>query len=183
VTYRSDGEKRRSFVVFEDEVDFVSSKPKELATELEATGKVPPAVRSKNATLWECRTLMPRGIGEQTASSESVQQKSKFHALESVAAIRARAKGMPNSNSYFTARLVCACNRRAYTSLKLSLVFRIETPRLISEYSTSQIEWHSSLFLTRVTGVVSDSSSERAGFRISASSPESQHCLSFVTPL
>lgn len=111
MTYRSDsgGDKRRSFIVFEDDVDSVSSKSKQLefATELETRGKVPPAARSKNATLGKCRTLKPRGTGEQNASRESVQQKLKYHALESIVAFRARAKGMLNSNLYSAARLVC----------------------------------------------------------------------------
>jgi len=94
-------------------VDPVSFKPKEFATDLETMGKVPPAARSKNATLGECRTLMPRVTGEQAASIESVQQKSKYYALESIVAFQARAKGMLLSNSYFAVRLLCACKLKA----------------------------------------------------------------------
>lgn len=115
-TYRSDGDKRRSFVVFEDDSHSASSNPKQVAIELETTGKAPPTARSKNG---KGRTLKPLGTGEQTASRESVQQKSKYHALESIVVFRDRAKGMLNSNSHFTARLVCACKLIAYTKLKL----------------------------------------------------------------
>lgn len=150
MTYRSDkgGDRRRSFVVFEDDADSVCSKSKqpEFATELGTTRNGRPAARSKSGTLGESRTLKPGVSGEQTASRESVLEKPKHHALKSITAFRARAKGMLNSNSFFTTRLLCT--KQAATEVGLPN----ENPR--HSFQSNQLLkengiLHSSLFRNR----------------------------------
>jgi hypothetical protein len=105
----SEGDKGKSFVVFEDDVDSVSSKSRQLepATELDTTGKVPLVAGSKNVTVEICRTPNPQGTGEQLASRTPVQQGSKYHVLENFLAFRARNKCKLISAFYFAAHIVC----------------------------------------------------------------------------
>lgn len=100
---RSDGENRKSFVVFEDGVDSGCSKSNDITTGVEIT--VPPTAGLKNGKF---KTLKSQVSESQTLARESVQQNSKYHSLESLPAFRARAKGMLHRNSDFTALLMYA---------------------------------------------------------------------------
>ncbi|KAG0606751.1 hypothetical protein M758_9G164300 [Ceratodon purpureus] len=86
----SEGDKRKSFVVFEDDMDSMSSKSRQLecATDSKSTGKF------KNATGENCSTPKPQGTEEQLAPRTLPLQGSINHVLENFVAFRARNKSM-----------------------------------------------------------------------------------------
>lgn len=97
LTFRSDreGNKRKSFTVYEDDMDCMSCsfKQPKFPIELGSSRNVPTVAGSKNATLERCRTLNDGGKWEQIAPTLVGQQEPKLHILESFTAFRARNKG------------------------------------------------------------------------------------------
>lgn len=93
---RSDreGNKRKSFTVYEDDMDCMSCsfKQPKFPIELGSSRNVPTVAGSKNATLERCRTLNDGGKWEQIAPTLVGQQEPKLHILESFTAFRARNK-------------------------------------------------------------------------------------------
>ena len=104
----SEGDRRKSFVVFEDDVDSLSCKSRQpkSATEFESTGKVLPVSGSQNAAVENCRTPMPQGTGE-IASRAAGQQESEYHVMENFVAFRARNERKSISTFSFAAHSLC----------------------------------------------------------------------------